>query len=126
MIGRLTHTFREDYLNEDNVRRTSCELARHADEITEEAKRSMQEEAKVFNRRTKNLVDKKNQLLRESHRECEITLKAVQSRMKEALDGYGGAYDRALSEHRRIVTESEHRHGRRSEAGDVDGSKRPC
>jgi hypothetical protein len=97
MIGRLTHTFREDYLDEDRVRRASCELALHADEITEEVKKSMQEEARIIERRTKNLIDKRHQMLRENHRECEIALTSMQSRMKEAFDGYGDAYDRALS-----------------------------
>jgi hypothetical protein len=74
MIGRLTHTFREDYLDEDRVRRASCELALHADEVTEEAKKSMQDEARIFQRRTKDLIDRKHKMLRESHRECEIAL----------------------------------------------------
>ncbi len=55
MMGRLAHTFREDYLDEDNVRRTSSQLALHANEITEEAKKSMQEEARIFKRRAKTL-----------------------------------------------------------------------
>ncbi len=44
-------------------------------------------------------------MLRESHRECEMALASVQSRMKEAFDGYGDAYERALSEDQKIVTE---------------------
>ena len=88
------------------VRRASSELALHAEEITEEVKRSMQEEARIFQRRTQNLIDQRNKMLRESHRECEMALTSMQSRMKEAFDGYGDAYGRALSEHQRIVTES--------------------
>ncbi len=106
MLGRLTHTFKEDYLDEDRVRRASSELALHADEITEEAKRSMQEEARIFQRRTHNLIDQRNKMLRESHRECEMALTSMQSRMKEAFDGYSDAYGRVLNEHQRIVTES--------------------
>ncbi len=48
--------------------------------------------------------------------------------MKEALDGYGDEYDRVLSEHRRIVTESTvTEDALRQEELAVDvGSKRPC
>ncbi len=45
-------------------------------------------------------------MLREAHRECEEALASVQSRMKDAFNGYGDAYDKALSHHLRIVTES--------------------
>ncbi len=82
MIERLTHTFREDYVDEDKVRRTACELALHADEVTEEAKESMREETKIFRLRTQNLIDRRHKMLRESHRECEEALASVQSRMK--------------------------------------------
>ena len=45
-------------------------------------------------------------MLRESQRECKMALAAVQSRMKEAFDGYGDAFERALSEDQKVVTES--------------------
>ena len=102
MLGRLTHTFREDYLEEDRVRRASSELALHAKEITEEAKKSMQEEAKTFERRAKALCDKRRQMIRESQRECERTLAAMQSRLKVAFDGYSDAFERALSEDQKV------------------------
>jgi hypothetical protein len=33
MMGRLIHTFKEEYLSRDKVRRTACELDLHVDEI---------------------------------------------------------------------------------------------
>jgi hypothetical protein len=106
MIGRLAHTFREDYLEEDRVRRASCELALHADAVTEEAKKSMQDDARMFQRRTRDLIDRNNKMLRESHKECEIALAGVQKRMKEAFDGYAGRYGEVLSEQQRIIKEN--------------------
>jgi hypothetical protein len=106
MLGRLTHTFREDYLDEDNVRRASSELVLHADVVTKEAKRSMQDEAKKFQRKTRDLIDRKHQMLREFHRESEMALAGVQARMKEAFDYHEGAYVAALKEHQRMVTEN--------------------
>ncbi len=120
MMGRIAHTFREDYLDEDNVRRTSSHLALHANEITEEAKKSMQEEARTFKKRTERLCDRRRQMIRESQKECEMTLAALQSRMKEAFDGYGDAFERALSEDHKVITERHHR--RHSKEGDGDSS----
>ena len=106
MLGRLAHTFREDYLEEDRVRRASGELALHADVVTEEAKESMQQDAKMFQRRTRDLIDRNNKMLRESHKECEIALAGVLKRMKEDFDGYAGVCGETLSEHQRIIKEN--------------------
>ncbi len=56
--------------------------------------------------RTQNLIDRKHKMLREAHRQCEEALEAVQSRMNDAFKGYGDAYEEALSQHLKIVTES--------------------
>ncbi len=56
--------------------------------------------------RTQSLIDRKHQMLREAHRQCEEALASVQSRMKDAFKGYGDAFDEALSQHLKIVTES--------------------
>ena len=88
------------------MRRASGELALHANEITEEAKKSMQEEARMFKKRTETICDKRRQMLRVSQKECEMALAAMQSRMKETFDGYGDAFERALSEDQKVITES--------------------
>ncbi len=41
MLGRLTHTFKEEYISKDKVRRTALELELHVNEIKEQAKESM-------------------------------------------------------------------------------------
>ncbi len=45
MMGRLIHTFKEEYLSKDKVPRTACELDLHVDEIKEQAKKSMRQDA---------------------------------------------------------------------------------
>ncbi len=56
--------------------------------------------------RTQNLIDRKHQMLREQHRQCEEALASVQTRVKDAFKGYGDAYEEALGQHLKIVTES--------------------
>ncbi len=60
MMGRLTHTFKEEYVSRDKVRRTACELDLHVDEIKEQAKKSMRQDATAIRMQTQNLIDKKN------------------------------------------------------------------
>ncbi len=60
----------------------------------------------MIRRRTQNLIDRNHQMLREPHRQCEETLTSVQSRMKDAFKGYGDAYEEALVQHLKTVTES--------------------
>ena len=58
MMGRLTHTFKEEYVSRDKVRRTACELDLHVDEIKEQAKKSMWQDAAAIRRQTQDLIDK--------------------------------------------------------------------
>jgi hypothetical protein len=106
MIGRLTHTFKEEYVSKDKVRRTACVLDLHVDGIKEEAKRSMRQDAKAIRMQTQNLIDKKNKMLLDAHNRCEEALAAVHSRMQNASKAYGDAYEEALSQQLKIVTES--------------------
>jgi hypothetical protein len=55
---------------------------------------------------TQNLIDKKNRLLLDAHNQCEVALAAVHSRMKDASKAYGDAYEEALNQQLKIVTES--------------------
>ncbi len=45
IMGRLTHTFKEEYVSKDKVRRTAFELDLHVNEIKEQAKKSMRQDA---------------------------------------------------------------------------------
>jgi hypothetical protein len=84
MMGRLTHTFKEEYVSRDKVRRTATDLELHVDEIKEQAKKSMRQDATAIRMQTQNLIDKKNRLLLDAHNRCEAALAAVHSRMKDA------------------------------------------
>jgi hypothetical protein len=91
MIGRLTHTFKEEYVSQDKVRSTAGELDLHVEKIKEEAKTSMEAEARRIRLRTQNLIDREHKMLRESHRQCGEALATVQSRIKDACNAYGDA-----------------------------------
>ena len=106
MMGRLTHTFKEEYVAKDKVRRTACELDLHVDGIKDEAKRSMRQDAKAIRMQTQNLIDKRNKMLLDAHNQCEEALSAVHSRMKDASKAYGDAYEEALNQQLQIVKES--------------------
>jgi hypothetical protein len=75
------------------------------DGIKEEAKRSMRQDAKAIRMQTQNLIDNKNKMLLDAYNRCEEALAAVHSRMKEASKAYGDAYEEALSQQLKIVTE---------------------
>ncbi len=52
MMGRLTHTFKEEYVPKDKVRRTAFELDLHVDEIKEQAEKSMRQDATAIRMQT--------------------------------------------------------------------------
>ncbi len=106
ILGRLTHTFKEEYISKDKARRTAIELDLHVDEIVEQAKESMSQDATAIRMQTQNFIDKKNRLLLDAHNRCEAALAVVNSRMKDASKAYGDAYEEALNQHLKIVTES--------------------
>jgi hypothetical protein len=105
MMGRLTHTFKEEYVSRDKVRHTAIELDLYVDEIKEHAKESMWQDATAIRMQTQNLIDKKNRLLLDTHNRCEAALAAVHSRMKDASKAYGDEYEEALNQQLKIVTE---------------------
>jgi hypothetical protein len=102
----LTHTFKEEYISKDKVRRTAIELDLHVDEIVEQAKESMSQDATAIRMQTQNFIDKKSRLLLDAHNRCEAALAAAHSRMKDASKAYGDAYEEALNQQLKIVTES--------------------
>ncbi len=99
ILGRLTHTFKEEHIAKDKVRRTAVELDLHVDEIVEQAKESMSQDATAIRMQTQSLIDKKNRLLLDAHNRCEAALAVVHSRMKDASKAYGDAYEEALNQH---------------------------
>ena len=105
-MGRLTHTFKEEYVHKDKVRRTAFELDLHVDEIKEQAKKSMRQDATAIRMQTQNLVDKNYRLLQDMHNKFEASLAAVHTRMKDASKVYGEAYVEALNQQLKTVTEN--------------------
>jgi uncharacterized protein YoxC len=102
----MIHTFKEEYVTRAKALTSSIELDHHVDEVVEQAKESMSQDATAIRMQTQNFVDKKNRLLRDAHNRCEAALAAVHTRMKDASKAYGDAYEEALNQQLKIVTES--------------------
>jgi uncharacterized protein YoxC len=102
----MIHTFKEEYVTRAKALESSVELDLHVNDIVEQAKESMSQDATAIRMQTQNLIDKKNRLLLDAHNRCEAALAAVHSRMKDASKAYGDAYEEALNQQLKIVTES--------------------
>ncbi len=55
-MGRLVHTFKEEYISNDKKRTASLELELHVDEVMESAKESMAQDATAIRMQTQNLI----------------------------------------------------------------------
>jgi flagellar capping protein FliD len=102
----LIHTFKEEYVTRAKALNSSIELDLHVNDIMEQAKESMSQDATAIRMQTQNFIDKKNRLLSEAHTRCEATLAVVHSRMKDASKAYGDAYEEALNQQLKNVIES--------------------
>jgi hypothetical protein len=102
ILRRLTHTFKEEYVAKDKVRRTAIELELHVDEIVGEAKESMSQDAIAIRMQTQNCIDKQMRLVADTHTRCEAALAAAHARMKEA----SRRFEEALNQQLKTVLES--------------------
>ena len=57
ILGRLIHTFKEEYITKDKQRCMTVELDLHVDELVEEAKESMSLDATAIRMRNQSLVE---------------------------------------------------------------------
>ena len=106
IIGRLIHTFKEDYVTRAKALHLSLELDHHVDDIVEKAKESMSQDATAIRMQTQNLIAKQQKLCADAHVRCEAALAAANTRMKEASKAYGDAYEEALNKQLQTVVES--------------------
>ncbi len=107
VLWRMMHTFKEEYVTRAKALTSSIELDHHVDEIVEQAKESMSQDATAIRMQIQNFIDKKNRLLLDAHNRLEeAALAAVHTRMKDASKAYGNAYEEALNQQLKIVTES--------------------
>ena len=58
IFGRLIHTFKEEYITQDQERRASAELDIHVGEVIVQAKERMFQDATAIRMRTQNSIDK--------------------------------------------------------------------
>jgi hypothetical protein len=110
ILGRLTYTFKEEYIARDKARKTFTELGLHVDEIKELAKESMSQDANSIRMQTATLIDKNKRILLESHDRLEANLATVRARMKERLQdaskAFTDAYEEVLNQQLKVVMDS--------------------
>ncbi len=106
ILGRLLHTFKDDYISRRKATEVDCELTHHVDEIMEQAKESMTQDAVAIRMQTKNFIDKRQSLLADAHTRCEEALAAAQTRIRDVSREYSVAYEEALDKHLQAVLES--------------------
>ncbi len=96
ILGRLIHTFKEEYITKDKQRCMTVELDLHVDELVEEAKESMSLDATAIRMRNQSLIDKQSRLIANAHAQCEKGIAEAHIRMKEASLAYGTALEQQL------------------------------
>ena len=72
------------------------ELNHHVDDIVEQAKESMSQDAIAIRMQTQNFIDKQQRLLADAHARCEEALASAHTRMKDVSREYSVAYEEAL------------------------------
>jgi hypothetical protein len=102
ILGRLIHTFKEEYIAKDKARRSSMELDLHVEELLGQAKESMSQDATAIRMHTQNFIDKQNRIVADSQTRCETALAGAHTRMKEV----SRAFEEALNQQLKAVLES--------------------
>jgi hypothetical protein len=60
ILGRLIHTFKEEHITQDLERHASDELARYMDEVLQQSKDSLSQDAAAIRIRTQSHIDRQN------------------------------------------------------------------
>ncbi len=97
ILGRLIHTFKEDYVTRAKALNVSLELDHHVDDIMEQAKESMSQDATAIRMQTQNFIDKQHRLFADAQARCEAALAVAHTRMKDVSEEYGVAFEEALN-----------------------------
>jgi hypothetical protein len=113
ILGRLIHTFKDNYLPRGTAIAVDFELTQHVDGIVEKAKVSMLEDASAIRLHTKALIDKQQALLSDAHARLEKDLAAQHAhfaaqlaRISDVAGEYSASYEEALDGHLQAVLES--------------------
>jgi hypothetical protein len=96
ILGRLIHTFKEEYITQDQERRASAELGIYVDEILAQSKERMTQDATAIRMRTQNFIDKQSRLVEDTNAQCEAALAANHARMRDTMRAYGEALNQQL------------------------------
>jgi hypothetical protein len=103
ILGRLMHTFKDNYISRSQATEVDFDLTQHVDEIVEKAKGSMLEDALTIRVYTKTLIDKQQTLLSGAHARLEKDLAAQHAhlaaqlaRISDVAGEYSVAHEEAL------------------------------
>jgi hypothetical protein len=89
ILGRVIHTFKDEYITRDKERHIFVELDIHVDEAIEEAKTVMSREVMAIHMRNLDHIDKHNKMIMHAHARCERMIAESHARMQEASLAYG-------------------------------------
>ena len=96
ILGRLIHTFKEEYISQDLHRHASDELTRYVDEILQQSKDSLSQDAAVIRTRTQSHIDRQNRLIESANYQATAALEAGHAQMRETMRAYSEALDQQL------------------------------
>ena len=96
ILGRLIHTFKVEHITQDQERRASEELVGYVDEILQQSKDSMSQDAAAIRIRTQNFIDRQNRLIESANYQATAALEANHARMRDTMRAYGEALDQQL------------------------------
>ena len=95
-MKRLIRVVKYLYITRDLERRASTELGIYVDEILEQSKERMTQDATATRMRTQNFIDKQSRLVEDTNARCEAALAANHTRMRDTVRAYGEALNQQL------------------------------
>ncbi len=96
ILGRLIHTFKEEHISQDLHRHASDELTKYVDEVLQQSKDSLSQDAAAIRARTQSHIDRQNTLIESANYQATAALEANHSRMRNTMRAYSEALDLQL------------------------------
>jgi hypothetical protein len=96
ILGRLIHTFKEEHITQDLERHASDELDSYVEEILQQSRNSLSQDAAAIRIRTQSHIDRQNRLIETANYQATTALEANHARMRDTMRAYGEALDQQL------------------------------
>jgi hypothetical protein len=96
ILGRLIHTFKEEHISQDLHRHASDELTRYVDEVLQQSKDSLAQDAAAIRDRTQRHIDRQNRLIETANYQATAAFEENHARMRDTMRAYSEALDQQL------------------------------